>query len=460
MHSLPPHLIQIHDEAVFSQRHLVLAKIARLLGCVPKGLVIAPPTEEIVEILKGLKVENISQFESKQKTFKEYLGQLDSVKKIQQELMKSDLNPEIIWEKIVAAWIEEIKSHLLRFNLIELKHFYLESFATFEFNDYSGRGECFFDRITHQVVIVDSQNVLNETQRSKLDQIVKKLSHALLTPYIFEWALDNNHLWIIDLKPQTEHKTQTRQTVPMNLDGPTIPRKRSRALKLFCTLSTKLNFEDNADGYIIDQHNFHSNHDELTVLLEACSSLQNTPFIYNIHVDKQDQLIQKVENVLFIRNNKRLTNLNVCLCEFYTPEALFEAKRTLASLGLTRKGNLNFWVRFSTPESLINIDAYFEAGFDGVIVDLDQLTVNIFGGKKPEDILNPTVSKTLIKLLETPVKFLHKNEIPIIFSGQSAFEESMLEFVISKGIWGLQTSVWAHSLMDSHISMKEFLHLK
>jgi phosphoenolpyruvate synthase/pyruvate phosphate dikinase len=108
-------------------------------------------------------------------------------------------------------------------------------------------------------------------------------------------------------------------------------------------------------------------------------------------------------------------------------------------LGITRQGNLKLWVELSVPENFLNLEEYLEKGFDGVLINLDELTTRIggFNPKSEEGIFYRKQVKAVLKLLEPALKLLHKEKILTVVTGELAIHDDVLDFLVEKGAYGI-----------------------
>ncbi len=179
-------------------------------------------------------------------------------------------------------------------------------------------------------------------------------------------------------------------------------------------------------------------------------------------IHDQNLLKKEIGVYLFARNKKQLYNTQIAVPYVRSVDEFLQLKRDLASFGISRKGSLKMWLEIGVPENIINLEKYLVAGLDGVILNLDEL-INLISGvnfKSSEAIFYKEQLESLKLFLEDGIKILNKAKIPVIFQGNLAWDERILEYVVEKGIWGLSVDI--NNLLNIHdqLIFMEKHHLK
>lgn len=461
MQALPIHHLRREDAIVFGTDYIPLAKIARITKSVPKGLLISPPLDEIFSAMVKHRTTNLATFERNKGYIKETLLKIEFSHHILTEFAKENLIISQIWPSLVDKWLDQLHSYLNRFDSVSKKDLVLNTQAVFSLDESAIFGSAFIDPLRDHVVIKDDRDALGFEAQAELDRLVRISNSNLLIPHVYTYAFSGGKVFIIKAQPYTHTDlTKTSKITNLSLNQESLPQKK-RALKLFMNLKDNFTLWEHADGIVINSAHFNDAERKLHALTESCISLAAKPVFYKFSIHPASKLRDEAEIIKFVKNKKSLHNLQICLTGVKNTQSLLEAKRELATLGVTRKGSLLFRVEFTTPESLINIASYIDVGFDGVVINTDTLLQNLFGMSQEE--LNQVQSEkralTLCEFLKEPLKKLHRAELPVLLSGENAVIDEVIDFAIAHGLWGIELEEMKEYLNDQ-LSMKEFLNLR
>ncbi len=86
-----------------------------------------------------------------------------------------------------------------------------------------------------------------------------------------------------------------------------------------------------------------------------------------------------IEIKALVKAHAKRIKLELILPFCRTPQELIALKRHLASYGLIRGGYVKLFFRVETPAQLVDLEAYSDAGIDGVVLDMHHLSLTYSG---------------------------------------------------------------------------------
>jgi len=222
------------------------------------------------------------------------------------------------------------------------------------------------------------------------------------------------------------------------------------AIKVFLLSDDSFKTGPNLDGVLVKSEILKDEDQKLLQLVEFAQN--GNPVIYRLFDDSKAQvkgalnlihkkalLKQEVEVVKFVRNKKHLNTLNLGIPQVRSADEFKKVKSELSGLGISRSGSLKLWLDLAVTENFLNLEDYINMGFDGGLINLDQLAYQV-GGFDPEgeeNIFYGKQVKALIKLLEPSLKLLHKEKIPVLAYGSLALNDDLLSFLMESGVYGI-----------------------
>lgn len=332
--------------------------------------------------------------------------------------LKGRINLKKLWMNLLKTWTTNLSAQSLFFT-----------------NKISASGEAFYDHILRHTTIKTNLGQLVPEQIVLIEEIIKQGNQRLYLPQVYHF-IDDGQIRIIKLTPFTQFpqaqlmKDQQKENL-FGIKSQVLPYRL--AVKIFMDLSDGPFSSTDLDGAIIKGEKIVGEEKKIAKLLETAARFPRAPIIYRLaditHVSQASLLRNEAEVLLFARNKKHLLNCQLAIPNVRSVEEFLQLKRELASLGIFRKGTLKMWLEFSVPENIINLEDYLIAGFDGTIINLDEMAVMLTGSN--------TQASSLLKFLEDGIRILNRAAVPVIFMGDLSFDDEVLNFVFDKGVWGI-----------------------
>ncbi len=469
--ALPIKLITDTDEPLFGANLFHLGKLSRLGFPVVVGVAVAAPEIVLATVLKHIQLKDEELFEQKLTIVKADLHKI----KIPEELEKLFKNEDeafllrngkllffsgqlytskkIVWEKLLDVWLQELRAGFWQNGFSGEITRYLTPQAVFFTGKQFVFAEAFFDPGLEDVVI-RCEKKLEPSVAQKIDQLVLDANKKLLLPQNYNFLVSKKNVQIISVSPFT-------QSLPASQLPQVIMSKAGQekvigsAVKLFLNMSSGFALATRLDGVLIEGEKIKNFDEAVFKLLEASLSLPSCPVIYELpnvpYLTHQKAILDEAARIfLFVRNKKSVTNIEIAVPATRSVDELLQIKRELAAREITRKGSLKIWWEAGTPENLINLENYLEAGMDGVILNLDVLHQLLEGYKSKEE--NSKQTQALTKFTEPALKILHKAKIPVLAKGEMALGTDMLNWLLKSGVWG----VVANSALEAE-NLPEYL---
>lgn len=427
---LPIHLLDSSDEFEFGKEYILLSKLSRLDFPVAEGFVVSPPRIEIKNFIIDQRINSLRDFEAKRNSLKHLLlnhfVETQTLSAMEKELLL------LHWPEMVNRWMMQLESHFTRFDRFEPKLIYLKSAPLFVTSKIIAQGRAHLNSFTKQVNIDLISGDLDHGYMAFVDDLVRKMNKKLGVAYSYQFVMTSDGLKIIHID-ETKHDL-TQEVSSITQKGTT--KKTTRRIKLYATFSGSLVLDENCDGYFLESQLFDSHDQKQLVLLETMIAKYPQIILYQI----SDRFIKSdAAAIKLCRNLKKQDNLEIVFPFDENIESLMELKRTLASLGVNRKGKLKFWVKVGLPGLAIQYQK-LEDDFDGIIFDIDILAAALHG----RDITEQGDAKDIAGLLafmEPLIKQLAKKQIPVVLSGRLLQNEQLIKQAVIWHVMGLIVNV-------------------
>lgn len=469
MEILPIHLISEEDQAIFGANLYNLAKLKRLNFPVADGIAAAAPTLHFKTLLEHFDFGDKEIFEQSLDLIKKEIVKIpidEDLKKALAGRKSFYLNGAIfknkneLWLKLLEIWLNQIRSKIWREGFVKNLTGELDAQAILFLDHKYLPLTAHFDPHLKDSVI-EGAIKLTPKQLLQIDQTVAAANKRLFLPQIYHFVAGE--------KIQLVAVTAYTQPLSKNLDNiiaPEQPKSKIRsAVKVFATFN-KVALVDGIDG-IIFPTSYNEEFDDLVLrLIDVSQTFKMLPVIVKLPDEKEAEvrgslrlihsqaLLDLIAAVfLFVRNKKNHLNLSLAIPYVRSSQEFLQIKRELAVRNLTRKGSLKLYLEVAVPENIINIENYLSAGFDGIILNLDELSQGLGGYKAAEGQFYKGELNTMIKFLKELPKKLHQVKIPMIAQGQVSFHPDVLDFLVENGIFG----VVANNLIEAE-SLPEHLN--
>lgn len=379
---LPIKSIREEDRSLVGGNLVNLAKLYQHNLGVAQGIVLLPPED-----------------------FQHQIKPPEQLKKV---IKEKDLKK--LWINLVKTWTTNPSAQLFFFT-----------------NKIEAYGEAFYDHVLKQANIKVNSGQLTPWQISQIEEIIKLGNQKLFIPQVY-YFIDDGQIRIIKLAPFTQlpELPLSKDQQSANLTSFQKPANQL-AVKILMDLSDEPSFFTGLDGVIIKGGRITDQERQITKLCQTATNFPNLPIIYQF--SQASLLKDEAKTFLFARNKKRLLNCQLAIPKVCSAEEFLQLKRDLASLGLSRKATLKMWLQLSVPENIINLEDYLIAGFDGAMINLDEMAMMLTGA-------NPQTS-SLVKFLEDSIRVLNRAAVPIIFRGDLALDDEVLKLVFERGIWAV-----------------------
>lgn len=482
MEILPLRLLASTDKPVFNSTILNLGLLTRSGLPVPPGIALSPLPLILATVLQHVQTREKDVFEQKLAIIKKELAKIPLPDELVKELEKQKsfyLRGEVytsqksLWLKMLSIWLSEIRSMIWREGLSQGATDHLSPLVVFFVSRPEAICTAYFDPDLCDVTIEQGAKLHPKTLQM-IDKVVLAANKKLVISQIYSFIIIKDQPYLVGLKAFT-------QTRPVsNFEDVTISPKEQRkmvksAVKVFLNLSSGFAVEKEVDGLIIEGEKVPDFDDRVFRLAEGALTFPDKPVLFKLPDENLDGLDgtncllhhQKLlglaaKAVLFARNKKSLTNIDLAIPKIRSVQELNMLKKELIKLGITRKSNLNFWLAMEVPENYISVEKYIEEGIDGVIFSLDVLLALLLG-YKPDDFYQNDVIlslgyqkeiRCLLDFLLPAIRALHQSKIPILVMGKLCLFPEVLDFLIAKGVYGMIVN----NLIDAE-SMPDYLSL-
>lgn len=145
----------------------------------------------------------------------------------------------------------------------------------------------------------------------------------------------------------------------------------------------------------------------------------------------------ELEAIKKVRENK-LKNLNLMLPFVRTVAELTAMTKQLGNRGLHRSPTFALWLKIQTPANCISLSSFIQAGVDGVMIDLDDLTTFMLDIDQNNSEVTHTFDEqdpAVLWAIEHVIKTAHAHHIPSSITGKSlAHQTDLVEKLVQWGI--------------------------
>lgn len=408
-------------------RELVnLGKLKQIGLCNIEGLIILPPSDEI--------------------SFPKVQIPAD----LNKLLLKNKFKPSKLWRSLLQKWQDELN---LQKKLSAIPLIFTKQIKT--------SGKSYFDGIEKEVVIKLDFGNLTPKQTQEVKELVKAANKKLFISQIYHFIFDrDSKLIVVRLSPFTHLVEENEQAFSFgnerkNLSMISTTGKFSKsATKLFSKLKDEFVIDKDLDGVIVEGNNLDSDKTILQ-LVETSLALPEGHIIFKPILDSLDNNFKKNLEVLdFVRNKKSLLNIEVYLPKIRSIEEFNHFLKK--ALMITKINKDIIWQELSIPENFINLNSYLKSGIRKVVIDLDYLYKCLSGfDLSADEQHNIENTKLLISFLKEPLRLLNKEKIKVLVQGRLTDNTEIIEFFISRGVYGLISDIKQASSTYNHLRFVE-----
>lgn len=461
---LPLKFIREEDKKTVGMNLYHLAKLGHLGLPVIESVVAVPPVSLFQKAINKYLRHNLSIHDHLNNVKKELLNLPfpESLKNFElinssPEKTKFSINTKKLWENLLQKWTDEIMSRIGRG---EKDFFKLTPQLVIFSANFSVMGRGFFDEDRGHAVIKTDKGSLDFKSSSAIENLIIVGNKKLLLPQVYYWGIEDSKIKIVKVMPFTQsihedsnEKQEKIVSVEKNEDN----KKIRTATKIFLDYRNEVLNSFNSDGAILNIEKLDT--DSINSILEKISKFDSSTkiiFFPDFEVSLEKSLGYGKE-FLFFRNKKKI-DAQIVLPETFSVDEFLNLKREYAALGIYSKGTLKIWKQFNTVADFLNLDEYLDAGFDGVVIDLDKIA-KIVCGVDGETILS-NAKIDMITALEKFFKELGlskiiKNSKPVLLKGKLSQNEELLNYFIKSGVWGIAFGQGMINPMKEHISFLE-----
>lgn len=461
---LPIGLLTEEDAPVFGKLNVALGKLHRLGFPVGAGFVVTVPEFKLKTLLEKFDFGTKEIFEQSLTLVKKEIFSISLPELLIKETSKHKkfyLNGEIyksvkdLWQGLLTSWIEQIKERLWNRGFYSGISEGLDPQIVIFIKKLQNNGSAYFDPLQDDVIITAKKDQLHPNDSKKIFDLVTTANKKLFIPHEYKW-IEENGIKLVGVSPVTP-------VIPLE-PFPIVVGSQARPCEATCAVRVFVDSQNYIQAQEVQGNESYEN--MVLKLVETASSFPESPVFFKL-ADKSEGLgklrgtlrlmHQKslldpmVEALDFARHKKNLTNIHIVIPFVRGVGELIQIKRELAAGKLARKNSLQIWMEVCTPENIINLDKYLEAGIDGVVLNLNELIAfcNGFDPAEPDLAFYKSEIEGLLIFLEDALKLLHKSKIPFIASGSLTFESRVLEFLVEKGVYGVVAEKYeAHSVKD------------
>jgi hypothetical protein len=480
MEILPIKSIREEDGPLVGSSLLNLAKLYHFGLPVAQGIIVLAPEIKLKTVLEHFHLKDREVFEQSLILFRSEVQKIEIPINLEAILKRHKIDPKKIWYNLLENWISQIRSRIFREGFSSAVTSNLSSQPVFFTKKVTVSGEAYFDDSLGHSIYKLHHGSLTHAEIDKLDEVIIKANKKLFLPQTLHFIVDEG-LKIVKVSPftqpseiqdhvasskyQGEYKKEILQQIPKS------------SVKVFLDLSESLSSVQSIDGVIVNGEKIPDSEMRKAKLAESASEFNHLPVIYKLPdildansdlrgtlrlIHNPELLKKEAECFLYVRNKKRLFNCQIAVPFIRSVNEFLQIKRDLASEGISRKGMLKLWVEFAVPENIINIEEYILAGFDGAIINLDQISLLLsgFNTNSKENTFAEKQVSSLLNFIEDGVKLLRRSNIPVIFSGSLSLHDETMKFLFDKGVFGLCVDLVSISHIHDQLKFVESHQMK
>ncbi|MBI2022843.1 hypothetical protein HYS97_03285 [Candidatus Daviesbacteria bacterium] len=486
MNVLPIKFISEEDVPLIGKNLFNLTKLHQAGIGKADGIIVLPPDIHLKNTLKHYQYKDREVFEASLHIIKKDIEKIPLSDELESFLIKRKVDPKKAWLKLLDTWLSEIRSRVWRGAIFMGITENLTAQPLFFTDTIRVSGDAFYDPVIKHSIINGNTQKLDPEIIHDLEVLVQIANRKLFIPQVYHWVFDGN-IRIVKVVPFTQFPKNHIETVSKLVERKPNADVKKSTVKILLDLSEDFRTSKYSDGAIIHAEKILDYEMKLAKFAEIAADYnsravsgfadKDSPVIYKL-ADISDNssrirgtlrlihlepiLKKEAEVFLFARNKKGLLNTQVAIPYVRNIHEFLQIKRNLASFGVSRKGSLKIWLELSVPENFVNLDEYLTAGFDGAIVNLDELST-MLGGFSPnseESIYLKSGPESVLKFIEEGLRVLHKSKIPVVFTGQLSLNDEVMKFLILKGVWGLSVNPSDFPHLLDHLPFIEEHNLK
>lgn len=469
---LPIHLLQEEDKEIFGGLNVALSKLARAGLPVAAGVVVSPPTLRLQTTLQHFDFGHREIFEQSLVLVRKELHRIPIPESLTSQLRgKSYLvksteieGVEKLWRKLLDLWLDEVKHRLWKDGFIPNLSSNLQSHPVFFDKKIKSQGFAHFDPEREDSVIEVKSGKLHPHDLKTIDELIKTADKKLFIPHIYEWIVGKG-VKLTGVKPFTpkiegDLVAKPHQIVP-KFNGELAKSYPKSTVRLFLDLTKGQVTDSEADGVflraegLLNSEDWQRDYEDLLwKLTDSARSFSGKPVFFKLAdlsegfgavrgslrlLHQQNLFGALAEAVLFARNKKELLNIHIVIPFIREPRELLQIKRELAAKKILRKHSLEFWMEMAVPENIVNLEEYLAIGFDGIVLNLDEMISHLrgFDYQREELLFYKADTNCLIKFLDDALRTLHKVRMPFMACGNLSLAPEVLSFLVERGVYGI-----------------------
>lgn len=456
MDVLPIKLLTDEDGPVIGTDLLNLGRLAQSGFPVADGLIVTPPALKLNTILSRYQLHGKELFEQKLLLIREDIRRIPCPEEVNRELAKKGINTKKLWLHLLDFWLGQIRSKIWREGFSPDIVQKLDAQPVFFTTKIKAAGACFYDYDRNVCVFDIKDGRIEDGQKEELAGFIGKADKRLFLPQVYDWVLEKEIL-IVKVTPFTHYSDDLAvgEIIPKGFAPQQTGSQKIRStVKILLQADDSFRTEQDLDGVLISSAAGSDFDQKLLQLVEFATAVSPNPAIFKLF-DSRDKNLQvrgalnllhngqdlkkDAEAILFARNSKGLANVYPAVSFVRSSSEFGKLKQALAGLKISRSANLKLYLELAVPENFLNIGEYLEVGFDGAIVNLDELSYWV-GGFDPngeEANFYKKQVKAIIGLTGPVFNTLRKEKVPIIAAGELALHDDVLGYLIEEGLWGL-----------------------
>jgi len=158
------------------------------------------------------------------------------------------------------------------------------------------------------------------------------------------------------------------------------------------------------------------------------------------YIHDKDVFMLELEAIKYVRNTKKLTNLNIMLPFVRTVYELTEVKKIIAASGLKRGKDLLLYMMAEIPSNFIILEDFIKVGLDGISIGSNDLTMLVLGVDRDNSKLTESfneMNKAVQIAIEKIVKTCSKYKVLCSICGQAP--SNYPELVKNLIRWGINS---------------------
>ena len=462
----PIHFIH-HDDISFLGREIVdLSSIKRLGFPVPDGIVLIPPQLPFTTILKAYKTDNRDIFEQRLEIIRKEVFAIPLPESLSSHLKNHAISAKVVWHDCLQRWIEQVRSRVWRFGVTDELVNELTPIPIFFTGKHTASGRAYFESSERKIVIEVVGGELDGDFQDRIKKIIEDVRKKVLTNYVFDWAIADKKVVILRVYPYTESASVVEpvEKIEFQKTADTVGKTKSilTSMKIYADFSEGMVFAEDIDGVFISSEKIGTDDERILKLVESAllvredvifqlSDVRSLSDISSaIRLIHQPEILEKELRLFQFAKlhysksydaesvKRSLYNLQIGIPLLRSAGELLALKEQMKSRGIEIRANQKLWVNLSVPENWIQLDAYLQVCFSGVVIDIDELYGFLIGEQHfSQSQFYQFDSNLIFSFLAQYFKKLHAEKIPILLTGSKVLELEMVQNAITHGINGV-----------------------